>query len=149
MAWSRGTGWSTGVRDQRKDSHSASREHLLTTEVGTKGGGTHTHTPRSLPAKQSSVWDSLVPVQALLIKHTAATPYALWDRERFQQLRGEGGGAGGEHLLCEETWKSNLLIAWGKHLGRTPPDHQWCGKWKKTGGMEEAGDGVDAEWAVG
>lgn len=60
-------------------------------------------TPRSLPAKQSSVWDSLVPARALLIKHTAATPCALWDTERFQQLWGEGGGAGGEHLLCEET----------------------------------------------
>lgn len=135
-------GLSIGVRDQTKHGHSASREHLLTTEMGRKGGGTHT--PRSSPAKQSSVWDSLVPARAFLIKRTAATPCVLWGRESFQPLQGRGGGSDGN--ICsvktlEKSSSNRLRKISGLHTPR-PPVVQYA---EKDWGIHEEGGKVDAE----
>lgn len=94
---------SLGVRGPEKEQPVGQSRTSAHNCNGSKGRR-NTLKPRSLPAKQLSVWDSLVPACTLLIKHTAATRCALPRRERFQQLgtRVEGGGER-EHLLCEAT----------------------------------------------
>ena len=64
----------------------------------------HTHT-QELPAKQSSVWDSLVPARTFLIKHPAAVQHdVLSGAEKAFSNWGWGWGVEEwEHLLCEDT----------------------------------------------
>lgn len=108
--------WSKGPEKEQPVSQLRTSVHKCSGNKGRRNA----HTPRSSPAKQSSACESLLTAHTLLIKRTAATQCVLWGREKFQQLGSQGsGGWMGTSALWRRS-KSNLLIAWGKHLGCTP-----------------------------
>lgn len=82
-------------------------------------GRRNTHTPRSSPAKQSLVCYSLVPaLYSPDQTHSSNMMCSLGQRK----ISAIGGAGGGVWMGTSALWrhlKSNLLFAWGKHLGHT------------------------------
>lgn len=97
-----------------KDSHSASREHLLTTEVGTKEEE-HTHT-----RTQKLACQTVISVRVLLHfcsfspdqTHSSHTICSLGQRKVSAELWGEEGELERGTSALWRDLKSNLLIAW-------------------------------------
>lgn len=115
---SRQMGWRIGVRGKRRNSQLASWEHLLTTIMGTKGGGASIHRPRSCLPNSHQCGILLF----LLILSWSNT------RQQHDVLSGAKKGFSNWGLkqkckngnICSEDTRKVILMAWGKHLGHTP-----------------------------
>lgn len=109
----------------------------------------HTHPGARLPnSRQCGILLFLL----VLSWSNAQQPHHVFSGEEkvSGHCRAGEGGVMGTSALWRHL-KSHLLIACGKYLGCTPPDHQWCSKRRKIGeSMRKEAKWMQSElWARG